>query len=97
MALAECATLAIGEVRHFGRTAVARRRDSHRQADPAVREGGLGDTLQFCRYARLCAALGANRDPRGSGGARRPAGTLEGVSEIVAAGAPLPGSTINAR
>ena len=37
-------------------------------------EQGLGDTLQFCRYARLGQGTGRTRDPGGAAGSGRPAG-----------------------
>ena len=82
--------LAIGEVRHFaaplwlGDATLTGRRIL------LYGEGGLGDTLQFCRYARLCAALGATVILEVQAALVDLLGTLEGVSEIVAAGAPLP-------
>jgi hypothetical protein len=53
-------------------------------------EGGLGDTIQFCRYATLCARLGATVLLE----AHRPLiellASLEGVSELISAGSTLP-------
>jgi tetratricopeptide (TPR) repeat protein len=55
-----------------------------------VGEQGLGDTIQFCRYARLAAARGATVilgvDPR----LRRLMTSLEGVTQVVSPGDPDP-------
>ena len=51
---------------------------------------GFGDALQFCRYARLAAARGARVVLEIEPPLRDLLATLEGVSEIVALGEPLP-------
>ncbi len=53
-------------------------------------EGGLGDTLQFCRYATSAAALGATVLLEVQPPLLRLLSTLEGVSQLIAAGSPLP-------
>ncbi len=53
-------------------------------------EQGLGDTIQFCRYAKLVSDLGARvilEAPTPLVGLLRP---LQGVSAVVAKGSPLP-------
>ena len=54
-------------------------------------EAGLGDTLQFCRYAPLCARLGATVILEVQAPLVRLLERLEGVSQVVAAGGALPG------
>ncbi|MDR3539333.1 MAG: tetratricopeptide repeat-containing glycosyltransferase family protein [Acetobacteraceae bacterium] len=53
-------------------------------------EQGLGDTLQFCRYAPLAAARGAHVVLEVPPPLTRLAATLDGVAEIVAQGVPRP-------
>jgi tetratricopeptide (TPR) repeat protein len=53
-------------------------------------EQGLGDTLQFCRYATLVAKLGAKVVLEVPGPLLRLLSTLEGVDRLVEAGQPLP-------
>ena len=53
-------------------------------------EAGLGDTLQFCRYATLCGRLGATVILEVPEVLRRLLGSLEGVSQVIGAGSPLP-------
>ena len=53
-------------------------------------EQGLGDTLQFCRYAAMVAKLGAKVILEVQPELRRLMSTLEGVDQIVGAGEPLP-------
>ena len=53
-------------------------------------EQGLGDTLQFCRYARDVAALGAHVVLEVQPGLERLLASLEGVAEIVTGGVSLP-------
>ena len=53
-------------------------------------EQGLGDTLQFCRYAALVAAQGARVVLEVQPELTRLLRTLEGVDELVTAGEPLP-------
>jgi hypothetical protein len=53
-------------------------------------EQGLGDTLQFCRYARLVEACGAKVVLQIEPALRALLGTLAGVSQIVVPGEPLP-------
>jgi Flp pilus assembly protein TadD len=53
-------------------------------------EGGFGDTLQFCRYAKLCAELGATvllELPTSLHGLLE---NLAGVSQLIVTGSPLP-------
>ncbi|CAM2152378.1 Glycosyltransferase 9 family protein [Pararobbsia alpina] len=53
-------------------------------------EQGYGDTLQFCRYARVLAARGASVILEVPAALKRLLGTLDGVKLLVAAGDPLP-------
>jgi tetratricopeptide (TPR) repeat protein len=55
-------------------------------------EAGLGDTLQFCRYAPLCARLGATVSLEIQAPLVRLLEALEGVSQVIAAGSALPTS-----
>jgi Flp pilus assembly protein TadD len=53
-------------------------------------EQGFGDTLQFCRYAPLLAAAGARVLLEAPPALCRLLRSLPGVSQVIAAGAPLP-------
>jgi Flp pilus assembly protein TadD len=53
-------------------------------------EQGLGDTLQFCRYVPLAAALGATVILEVQPSLVELAGTLAGASQVIAKGSPLP-------
>src|SRR5271156_577611 len=53
-------------------------------------EAGLGDTLQFCRYVPLCARLGATVILEAQAPLVGLLEKLEGVSQVVASGSPLP-------
>jgi len=53
-------------------------------------EGGLGDTLQFCRYTALSAAKGATVILEVQPPLFSLLANLEGVSQVIAAGSPLP-------
>jgi hypothetical protein len=53
-------------------------------------EAGLGDTLQFCRYAASCAAQGATVYLEVQPPLRGLLSNLAGVSQSIAAGGPLP-------
>jgi tetratricopeptide (TPR) repeat protein len=53
-------------------------------------EGGLGDTLQFCRYARLCAALGARVLLEVQAPLFGLLASLEGVAQLLVEGSALP-------
>jgi hypothetical protein len=53
-------------------------------------EGGFGDTLQFCRYGTSCARLGATVILEVPEALRQLLGSLEGVSQVLSAGSPLP-------
>ncbi|MGV2292389.1 tetratricopeptide repeat-containing glycosyltransferase family protein [Trinickia sp. YCB016] len=53
-------------------------------------EQGLGDTLQFCRYAPMVAKLGAKVVLEVQPELMRLLGPLEGVTQLVAQGQPLP-------
>jgi len=53
-------------------------------------EQGFGDTVQFCRYSRLVAALGATVVLEVQPALMSLLATLEGVDQLVATGAPLP-------
>jgi tetratricopeptide (TPR) repeat protein len=54
------------------------------------REQGLGDTLQFCRYATLCAAEGATVLLEVQASLVDLLANLEGVSQVIATGGVLP-------
>lgn len=53
-------------------------------------EQGLGDTLQFCRYAPLVSKLGATVVLEAPAELIRLLGTLDGVDRLVESGQPLP-------
>jgi tetratricopeptide (TPR) repeat protein len=53
-------------------------------------EQGLGDTLQFCRYSRLLADLGAEVILEVQAPLVKLLGSLSGVSRVIAAGSALP-------
>ncbi|RAS18816.1 tetratricopeptide repeat protein [Paraburkholderia bryophila] len=53
-------------------------------------EQGLGDTLQFCRYAALVSALGAKVVLEVPAELTRLMTTLDGVDQLIEAGQPLP-------
>lgn len=53
-------------------------------------EGGLGDTVQFCRYATMSAALGATVLLEAQAPLIGVLGSLQGVSQLIARGSPLP-------
>jgi tetratricopeptide (TPR) repeat protein len=53
-------------------------------------EQGLGDTLQFCRYVKLVAALGATIILEVPGALASLLSRLAGVSELIVRGAPRP-------
>jgi hypothetical protein len=53
-------------------------------------EAGLGDTLQFCRYAISCGRQGATVVLEVPEALRRLLGSVEGVSQVIGAGSPLP-------
>jgi len=53
-------------------------------------EQGLGDTIQFCRYAKMLAACGANVVLEVQKPLKVLLGTVEGVSRLLARGEPLP-------
>jgi Tfp pilus assembly protein PilF len=53
-------------------------------------EAGLGDTLQFCRYAISCGRLGAAVILEVPEVLRGLLGSHEGVSQVIGAGSPLP-------
>lgn len=53
-------------------------------------EAGLGDTLQFCRYAPVCAVRGAIVILEVQPPLRELLANLEGVAEVIATGEPLP-------
>jgi hypothetical protein len=82
--------LAIGAVRNFqqplwlGREPIAGKRLL------LHKEGGLGDTLQFCRYAKLAAARGASVILEVQAPLLGLLASLEGVSQLIAAGSALP-------
>jgi tetratricopeptide (TPR) repeat protein len=53
-------------------------------------EQGLGDTIQFCRYASMVAALGARVTLEVQPALRELLADLDGVSELISAGSPVP-------
>ncbi len=53
-------------------------------------EQGLGDTLQFCRYAKLVSALGARVILEVPPSLKKLLGTLDGVAQLLAEGDVLP-------
>lgn len=82
--------LSIGEPRNFtqplwqGKNSIAGKRLL------LYSEGGLGDTLQFCRYATMSAALGATVLLEVQAPLLGVLAGLEGVSQMIAAGSTLP-------
>jgi hypothetical protein len=53
-------------------------------------EQGLGDAIQFCRYASLVAGLGARVSLEVPPALADLLGNLDGVSQLISAGAPIP-------
>jgi hypothetical protein len=53
-------------------------------------EAGLGDTIQFCRYASECARLGATVILEAQAPLQGLLGSLEGISTLISAGDELP-------
>jgi Tfp pilus assembly protein PilF len=53
-------------------------------------EGGFGDTLQFCRYAKLCAGLGATVILEVPPSLRALLKDLAGVAQLIVTGSALP-------
>ncbi|WP_459711132.1 tetratricopeptide repeat protein [Paraburkholderia sp. 2C] len=53
-------------------------------------EQGLGDTLQFCRYAKLVKSLGARVIVEAQASLKSLLADVEGVDQVVSAGEPLP-------
>jgi tetratricopeptide (TPR) repeat protein len=82
--------LGIGEQRHFvqplwlGEESIAGKRLLLHS------EAGLGDTLQFCRYAPLAAAQGASVYVEVPAALVRILANLDGVEQLIAEGSPLP-------
>ena len=82
--------LSIGAVRNFQQPLWLGREPITGKRLLLHKEGGLGDTLQFCRYAKLAAARGASVILEVQPPLLGLLANLEGVSELIAAGSALP-------
>ena len=82
--------LGIGQVREFTEPRWLGREDISGKRLLLYSEAGLGDTLQFCRYATLCKRLGATVILEVQAPLCGLLRSLEGVSELVSAGSRLP-------
>ena len=84
------ARLAIGEVRHYAQPLWLGAEPLAGKTLFLYFEGGLGDTIQFSRYAPLCAAQGATIVLEVQKPLVGLLGKLEGVSRVIAKGSPPP-------
>jgi Flp pilus assembly protein TadD len=82
--------LGIGEVRAFAEPRWLGQESLAGKRLLLYSEAGLGDTLQFCRYATLCARLGATVVLEVQAPLRGLLENLEGVSQVLSARAALP-------
>jgi Tfp pilus assembly protein PilF len=82
--------LAIGEVRNFNQPLWLGEESIAGKRLLLYGEAGLGDTIQFCRYATLSAALGATVLLEVQPPLRGLLANLQGVSQAIAAGDSLP-------
>jgi hypothetical protein len=82
--------LSIGEPRNFSQPLWLGEESIAGKRLLLYNEGGLGDTLQFCRYAALSAALGATVLLEVQAPLFDLLSSLEGVSQLIATGSALP-------
>lgn len=82
--------LAIGTPRHFQQPLWLGQESVEGKRLLLYGEGGLGDTLQFCRYATSASALGATVLLEVQPPLLDLLATLKGISQVIAAGSPLP-------
>lgn len=82
--------LSIGEVRNFEQPLWLGEQPLAGKRLLLHSEGGLGDTIHFCRYATFCAAQGATVIMEIQKPLLGLLGTLEGASQLVVKGSPLP-------
>ena len=82
--------LSIIEPRHFSQPLWLGKEDISGKRLLIYAEAGLGDTLQFCRYAKLCAELGATVILEVQSALREVIANLKGVSQLVVRKSELP-------
>jgi TPR repeat/Tetratricopeptide repeat len=82
--------LSIGEARNFTQPLWIGEESIDGKRLLLYSEGGLGDTIQFCRYAAMCSALGATVLLEVQTPLLGLLADLQGVSQLIASGSELP-------